>query len=118
MAGPRPSQFVKSSFPYLIILLENLRNKDLRTKLLRRPDVILALSELTLNILKENIPLTKKDKNSLNRYREELLCLVRKKQAPKYRILTGQKGAGLLSSLLTVGLPILTSLLFQNGTNN
>jgi len=117
------SNFVKESLPYMVVLFETLEDKELRKRLLlQKPEIIPALSELVLNLIQENVDLSQKDRRKLKRYKKELIHLVQKGQhKQKYRLLSGQKGAGLLGTVLSIGLPILSSLLFsrkRDGSNN
>lgn len=107
-----PSNCVKESYPYLIVLCDSANNIPLRKLILQNKKVIDALSEVALNLVKGNIPLSNPDKRKLKKYKKELIQLIQKQnRRTKYNILTGQRGSGLLSGLLSVALPVLSSLL-------
>lgn len=106
------SEVVKKSFPYLIVLNENCKNKEIRNNILKSKKVLCAITEIVYNILKGNIDLTKKNKRLLRNYKKELLLIARKgRNIQKNKILSDQRGAGILSTILSVGIPIIASLL-------
>ncbi|MCP4393481.1 MAG: hypothetical protein GY804_04335 [Alphaproteobacteria bacterium] len=103
---------LKSVYPYLVVLLETLSDLNLRKQLLRQPKVLACISEITYNILKENVTLSDKEKQKLKKYKRELCSLASKISArKKEKLLTGQRGGGLLKVLLAIGIPALISLL-------
>lgn len=110
MASPT----VRDSYPYLVVLGETIKDLELRKQLLRYKKVLDSLSELTLNLLEQNILLTEAEKKKLKKFRKELLQLSKKyNHQRKYQILTGQQGSGLLTTILSIGLPVLASMLFN-----
>jgi len=110
----RPSKCVEYSYPYLIVLAETINTPEIRHYLLQNEQIIKALSELTLNILKQNFSISKKDKQKLQAFRKQLIQLASKGSSKqKHRLLTGKKGGQLLSTILSIGLPILANLLFK-----
>lgn len=114
-----PSKCVKQTYPFMIVLHKTLRNKALRKYLLKDKKILNALSELTLNILKQNIGVSSKDKKKLVKFSKQLSLLVKRgREREKQKILNSQRGGQLLSTLLSIGLPVLTSLLLKNGSNN
>jgi len=111
----RPSKNIRESYPYLIVLSESLKNKKLRKALVENPKLLSGLTELILNLLQENIPLTPQQRKNLRQYQRELLTLVRKEVSSKHKTkaLSGQRGDGFLSTVLSVGLPVLASWLMK-----
>ena len=106
------SETVRKAFPYIVVLHESNRDQKLRKNLLHSKKVLNCLSELIYNILAQNVVLTEGDKKKLKKYKSELIKLARKGgNNQKYTILTGQKGRGIVSTVLSIGLPILASLL-------
>lgn len=111
--------YLKSTYPYLIVLSETLTDSQLRKKLLNKPKVLNCISELTYNLLKGNIQLTEQEKKKLQKFRKELCKLATKGNIKtKQKLLSGQKGRGILSTLLTIGLPVLFSLLSSKNASN
>lgn len=105
---------IKKAYPYLVVLSET-KNPQLKRLLLKNPIVLKVISELVLNLLKENIELSQKQKEQLKTYATHLIKLTHKReQAKKIKILSGQTGEGILSTLLSIGLPVLASMLFSN----
>ena len=70
------------------------------------PDLIDALSECSLNILKGHVRLTSAQKKRLKRYRQSLRALSKKKTSAKRRKQILQKG-GFVGALLKPALGIL-----------
>lgn len=86
--------------------------------MLKEKKVLNTLSELALNILKQNIAISPKERKKLLKFSKELLLLVKRgREKRKQKALTGQKGGQVLSALLKLGLPILASILFSKTTN-
>jgi len=107
-----PSKSVKYSYPYLVVLAETIKIPEIRHYLLQNEQVLNALSEITVNLLKQNFPISKKDKQKLQTFRKGLILLATKGNLKqKHKLLSGQKGGQLLSALLSIGLPVLASLL-------
>lgn len=110
---------VNKAFPILLVLSQKLKNKQVRKELLKDKNIIHALSELTLNILKGYVPLTPGDRQKLQKLRANLQKLVATETPirKKYNLLVDQKGSGVfLSTLLSIGIPILTKLI-KNARN-
>jgi len=110
----RPSKFLEKSYPYLVVLLAKRGDKELHKHLLRSEEILKSLCELALNLVLENVQLTAAEKHKLRKYKKEILQLIRTRDLKgKYNLLTrDQQGAGLVSTLLSIGLPALASLLF------
>lgn len=112
---------MKNALPYLIVLYETIKDVNLRKKLLLKNKFILpALRELCVNLLKENIILHPVSKKKLRKFRKELPILAKRgSNNSKTKILLNQKGksAALLSTLLSIGIPLITKLI-SNGSSN
>ena len=78
------------------------------------PDLINALSECSLNILKGNVRLSPAQKKQLSRYKQSLRTLARKGVSVKRRKQILQKG-GFIGALLKPGLGVLGGLLHSVG---
>lgn len=92
------------------------KDRHLQKRLLDKPEIIREIAELAFNLLKENVKLGPREKRRLKKFKRELQILIDKKKSNNARIkaLVGgrQKGGGpLLSSLLSIGLPILATLI-------
>ena len=74
------------------------------------PDLINALTECSLNVLKGNVRLSPAQKRQLSRYKQNLRALARKKTSVKRRKQILQKG-GFLGALLKPVLGVLGGLL-------
>jgi len=108
------SRCIEESYPYLKVLAANKRDKELCCHLLQKKVVLRGLKELVHNILHQTFPLTQEDKTRLKKFREELLILASKNCGKRQSdLFTSQRGGQLLSTLLSVGLPILAQLLFS-----
>ena len=105
----------------LLKLIRKLNSEDARLLLQFLNDEGLnILGELTKNLLycrcnispKEKIVLKKK----LSPYKRAFKKIARKKtnQEHRRRLLIDQNGSGLLSLLLSIGIPLLSSILFKN----
>ena len=70
-------------------------------------DILIAFSEIALNLMKKNIPLSKKQKNKLKPYARQIYHLSLKGKSIKHKKKIVQKG-GLLGGILSI-LPILLS---------
>lgn len=74
--------------------------------------LIKSVCECALNVLKGNVPLTKRQKNKLSPYKRTLRKLGDKKVPLfKKRRLLVQKGEGFLSLLIPVAVSVLSSLI-------
>ena len=69
-------------------------------------DLLKAISEISLNMLRGNLPLTLAQKNKLKRYRHTMRKITEKNTNLTAKRKYIQKG-GFLTSLLSVGLPLL-----------
>ena len=102
------SKRMRRSLPYLQILAV-CKPKLRQAVIVHAPaEVILAICECSLNMLKGVIPLTPRQKRALSRYKKHLRALADKKvsRKQKKRYLS-QNGGGLLTSVLP---PVLNAL--------
>ena len=75
-------------------------------------DLVTAISEIVLNLIKGVIKLTASQKKRLSRYKKELLPLAKKKiPLGKKRKILVQKGGGVVSILVPLALSLLSSKL-------
>ena len=75
-------------------------------------DLVTAISEIVLNLIKGVIKLTAHQKKRLSRYKKELLALAKKKVSlGKKRKILVQKGGGVVSILVPLALSLLSSKL-------
>ena len=102
----------KSTYPYLLVLLDCVNDPVLRNKILKNPKVVQCISELAYNILKENVKVSTREKKQLQKHRKNLYKLATKGRN-KLTLLKGPRGAGLLTTLLTIGIPVLASLILD-----
>lgn len=95
-----------------LTLLAKTKNRKSRNALIdvATASQINALSELIINILNANIPLTSKTKNRLTRYKSDLRQLCRKTLSTKNRKHLLQKG-GILNVILPLAISALSSLI-------
>lgn len=95
-----------------LTLLAKTKNRKNRNALIDIATVsqINALSELIINILNANVPLTPKTKNRLVRYKSDLRQLCQKTLATKSRKQLLQKG-GILNVILPLAISALSSLI-------
>ena len=99
---------LQKAYPYLIVLSET-KNPAVKKELLKNKYVILALSELLLNLVNNHVELKEKDKKKVKRFQKELLVLVKKgSYKEKLRVLSTVHS--FLQTLLAVGLPIFAEL--------
>ena len=77
-------------------------------------DLILTFCEIALNILRGNIPLTTKQFQKLKRQKAKIKLFANKKYSLKRKRKAIQTG-GFLFPLLSVALPVLTSLFTSPG---
>lgn len=113
--GKAKSRFVENHefFVYLAKLPTN-RQKAI-IKGADRP-ILLALSEICLNIMRRNVPLTEKEKRLLRPYEKQVYQLSLKKQSTSKKKQIVQRG-GFLGTLLTSVLPILISTIIGATTS-
>ena len=75
-------------------------------------DLVTAISEIVLNLIKGVIKLTAHQKKRLSRYKKELLALAKKKvPLGKKRKILVQKGGGVVPILVPLALSLLSSKL-------
>ena len=106
------SKRMKGSLPYLQVIVKS--KPKLRKLLIDNvsANVITAICECSLNLLKGVIPVTPRQKRRLARYKTHLRDLANKKVSRKRKKLyLNQKGGNLLSALLPTVLSVLGSLL-------
>lgn len=78
-----------------------------RTKLLQKASYLNCVCSCARNIVNGKVPITLRQKNSLSRHREKLTRLLQAKHPEsKRKLLRG----GFIGSLLSLGLPIIASL--------
>ena len=110
------SKRMRGSLPYLQILAK-CKPKVRKVLIEHGPsDLVLSICECCHNVLKGTVPLTKRQKQHLSRYKKHLRDLANQKvsRVKKQRLLTQQKGGGnLLAALLPPVLTVSTSLLTE-----
>ena len=102
------SKRMKGSLPYLQVIVKS--KPKLRKLLIDNvpANVITAICECSLNLLKGVIPVTPRKKRRLARYKTHLRALASKKVSRKRKKLyLNQKGGNLLSALLPPVLGVL-----------
>ena len=107
------SSLVKRALPLLKLLVNS--NSKLKKAVINyaTSDVVKAISEIVLNMLKGVIRLTSRQKQRLSRYKKEFRSLGKKSVSViKKRKLLNQKGGG---AALAAILPIALALLAQKG---
>ena len=108
------SKRMERSLPYLQVLAKS--KPRLRKMLMQHApkEVLYAICECSLNILKGVIPLTQRQKRRLAHYKTHLRSLANKKVSTKRKKLyLNQKGGNLLAALLPPVLTVLGSLLIK-----
>ena len=103
---------MRGSLPYLQVIVKS--KPKLRKLLIDNvpANVITAICECSLNLLKGIVPVTPRQKRRLARYKVHLCDLASKKVSRKRKKLyLNQKGGNLLSALLPPVLSVLGSLL-------
>ena len=75
------------------------------------PDLVTAISEIVLNLIKGVIKLTAHQKKRLSRYKKELALAKKKVSLGKKRKILVQKGGGVVSILVPLALSLLSSKL-------
>ena len=105
----------------LLQLLRELKSEDARLMLhYLNDDGLNVLGELTKNLLYSRCNISPKEKrvlkNELSPHKRAFKKIARKKtnQEHRRRLLIDQNGSGLLSLLLSIGIPLLSSILFKN----
>ena len=106
------SAVVKRALPLLKVLAD--AKPKLKKAIIKHAptDLVTAISEIVLNLIKGVIKLTADQKRRLSRYMKDLFALAKKKvsQAKKRKILV-QKGGGIVSVLVPLALSVLASKL-------
>ena len=108
------SKRMRGSLPYLQVIVKS--KPKLRKLLIDNvpENVITAICECSLNLLKGVIPVTQRQKRRLARYKTHLRALASEKVSRKRKKLyLNQKGGNLLTALLPPVLSVLGSLLVK-----
>ena len=106
------SAVVKRALPLLKVLVD--ATPKLKKAIIKHAptDLVTAISEIVLNLIKGVIKLTAHQKKRLSRYKKELLALAKKKVwLGKKRKILVQKGGGVVSILVPLALSLLSSKL-------
>ena len=106
------SAVVKRALPLLKVLVD--ASPKLKKAIIKHAptDLVTAISEIVLNLIKGVIKLTAHQKKRLSRYKKELLALVKKKVSlGKKRKILVQEGGGVVSILVPLALSLLSSKL-------
>ena len=106
------SAVVKRALPLLKALVD--ATPKLKKAIIKHAptDLVTAISEIVLNLIKGVIKLTAHQKKRLSRYKKELLALAKKKVSlGKKRKILVQKGGGVVSILVPLALSLLSSKL-------
>ena len=106
------SAVVKRALPLLKVLVD--ATSKLKKAIIKHAptDLVTAISEIVLNLIKGVIKLTAHQKKRLSRYKKELLALAKKKVSlGKKRKILVQKGGGVVSILVPLALSLLSSKL-------
>ena len=106
------SAVVKRALPLLQVLVD--ATPKLKKAIIKHapPDLVTAISEIVLNLIKGVIKFTAHQKKRLSRYKKELLALAKKKVSlGKKRKILVQKGGGVVSILVPLALSLLSSKL-------
>ena len=106
------SAVVKRALPLLQVLVG--ATPKLKKAIIKHApaDLVTAISEIVLNLIKGVIKLTADQKKRLSRYKKELLALAKKKVSlGKKRKILVQKGGGVVSILVPLALSLLSSKL-------
>lgn len=105
------SKRVKRNLPVLKALVA-LKPKDRRAFLCQASeDLILTLSEISLNVLKGNIPLTKKQYTKLSKQKKFIKLFANHKTGVKHKRKVVSQTGGFLLPLLSIAVPFLSSLI-------
>ena len=106
------SAVVKRALPLLKVLVD--ATPKLKKAIIKHAptDLVTAISEIVLNLIKGVIKLTVHQKKRLSWYKKELLALAKKKVSlGKKRKILVQKGGGVVSILVPLALSLLSSKL-------
>ena len=106
------SAVVKRALPLLKVLVD--ATPKLKKAIIKHAptDLVTAISEIVLNLIKGVIKLTAHQKKRLSGYKKELLALAKKKvPLGKKRKILVQKGGGVVSILVPLALSLLSSKL-------
>ena len=103
------SAVVKRALPLLETLVD--ANPKLKKAIIKyvSPDLVTAISEIALNMLKGIIKLTPQQKHRLSRYKKEFRSLARKNVSvgKKRKLLVQKGGSALLAALIPLALSFL-----------
>ena len=106
------SAVVKRALPLLKVFVD--ATPKLKKAIIKHAptDLVTAISEIVLNLIKGVIKLTSAQKKRLSRYKKELFALAKKKvPLGKKRKILVQKGGGVVSILVPLALSLLSSKL-------
>ena len=106
------SAVVKRALPLFRVLVD--ATPKLKKAIIKHAptDLVTAISEIVLNLIKGVIKLTADQKKRLSQYKKELLALAKKKvPLGKKRKILVQKGGGVVSILVPLALSLLSSKL-------
>ena len=107
------SSVVRRALPLLKVLVD--ATPKLKKAIIKHGprELVIAISEIVLNLIKGVIKLTAQQKKRLSRYKKELLALARKKVSlgKKRKILVQKGGSAAVSILLPLALSLLSSKL-------
>ena len=107
------SAVVKRALPLLKVLVD--ASPKLKKAIIKHAptELVTAISEIVLNMIKGVIKLTARQKKRLSRYKKELLALAKKKVSlgKKRKILVQKGGGGVVSILVPLALSLLSSKL-------
>ena len=103
------SAVVKRALPLLETLVD--ANPKLKKAIIKYafPDLVTAISEIALNMLKGIITLTPQQKHQLSRYKKEFRSLAKKNVSvgKKRKLLVQKGGSALLAALIPLALSFL-----------
>lgn len=105
---------MKEAIPVLKLLV-NTQPRSRRLKLYRllEKELDKPIQEIVVNIVEGNIPLSRRDKHRLDRYKKEILALYESNLSKKRKekIVVPQVGGGPIALLLPFAISAITSLL-------
>ena len=105
------SAVVRRALPLLKVLAD--ANPKLKKAIIKHapPGLVIAISEIALNLIKGVIELTPHQKRRLSQYKKELLSLAKKNVSvgKKRKILVQKGGSAVLAALIPLVLSLLSS---------
>lgn len=105
---------VVKCLPELIEIAKAKTIKEQREIIARSPNcIIYAISEICLNILNGNIPLTPSEKRKLIKYKNHIRLLANKKETVKTRKVVVNQVGGALSGLLIPAISLLSRFIYN-----